>query len=73
MSSQDKELQLSIPDSASEETLQLLEWNKLCEQLSSFASTAQGRRRCIACSIPNKLTHSHRYLSETLDTLINFT
>ncbi len=67
MSSQHKELQLSIDNSAFEETLQLLEWSKLCEQLSLFASTSQGRRRCIACSIPNKLTLSRRCLAETLE------
>ncbi len=67
MSSQYKGFQLSNNDSAFIETLQLLEWDKLCEQLSSFASTSQGRRKCLTCDIPNELTISRRYLDETLE------
>ncbi len=67
MSSQDKELQLTNNANALEETLYLLEWAKVCEHLSTFASTAQGKRKCITSSIPNALTHSRRHLAETIE------
>ena len=44
--------------SALEETLELLEWPRLCEHLSSFASTLQGRRHCCLGSLPDSLPES---------------
>ena len=44
--------------SALEETLELLEWPLLCQQLSSFASTLQGRRHCCLGALPDSLPES---------------
>lgn len=44
--------------SALEETLELLEWPRLCQQLSSFASTLQGRRHCALGALPASLSES---------------
>ena len=44
--------------SALEETLELLEWPRLCQQLSSFASTLQGRRHCCLGALPDSLPES---------------
>ena len=44
--------------SALEETLELLEWPRLCQHLSSFASTLQGRRHCCLGSLPDSLPES---------------
>ncbi len=44
--------------SALEETLELLEWPRLCEHLSSFSSTVQGRRACRVGALPESLSVS---------------
>lgn len=44
--------------SALEETLELLEWPRLCQHLSSFTSTLQGRRHCCRGSLPESLSES---------------
>ncbi|QNI56348.1 DNA mismatch repair protein/ MutS family [Synechococcus sp. BIOS-E4-1] len=44
--------------SALEETLELLEWPRLCQHLSSFTSTHQGRRHCCRGSLPESLSES---------------
>ena len=44
--------------SALQETLELLEWPRLCEHLASFASTVQGRRHCKIDSLPASLSDS---------------
>ena len=44
--------------SAFEETLELLEWPRLCQHLSSFTSTLQGRRHCCQGSLPESLSES---------------
>ena len=44
--------------SALEETLELLEWPRLCQHLASFTSTLQGRRHCCRGSLPESLSES---------------
>ena len=44
--------------SALEETLELLEWPRLCQHLSSFTSTLQGRRHCCQGLLPESLPES---------------
>ena len=53
--------------SAFEETLELLEWPRLCEHLSSFASTVQGRRACRVGALPESLPDSLLLQSRTLE------
>ena len=43
-------------DTAFQETLHLLEWPKLCEQISSFSCTPQGKRRAAKLPIPDNIT-----------------
>ncbi len=50
-----------------EETLDLLEWPRLCEQISSFSCTPQGKKRCMRLPIPNSITTTKSYLAETLE------
>ncbi len=52
---------------ALQETLDLLEWPRLCEHLSEFASTAKGRRHSRRLSLPDDLTASRMRLAETLE------
>ena len=53
--------------SAFEETLELLEWPRLCDHLSSFASTVQGRRACRVGSLPESLPASLLLQARTLE------
>ena len=53
--------------SALEETLELLEWPRLCQHLSSFASTCQGRRHCRLGSLPDTLPESITLQARTLE------
>ena len=53
--------------SAFEETLELLEWPRLCEHLSRFASTVQGRRACRVGALPESLPDSLLLQSRTLE------
>ncbi len=55
----------SVASNAFLETLELLEWSSLCEHLSSFSSTTQGRRSCVSLPIPNEIAHSRSLLEET--------
>ena len=48
-----------LVERAFEETLELLEWQQVCEQLASFASTSSGRRICRNGSIPKKFEVSY--------------
>ena len=52
---------------ALEDTLNLLEWPRLCEHLSGFASTLQGRRYCRQLTLPVDLASSRLRLAETLE------
>ncbi|WP_269622291.1 endonuclease MutS2 [Prochlorococcus marinus] len=63
----DKNSESYIADIAFQETLDLLEWPRLCEQLASFASSSVGRKKCLHSSIPNNFETSHQYLAETLE------
>ncbi len=58
---------LCITDIAFEETLELLEWQRVCDQIASFASTSQGKRECEIGLIPNKFEVSCGYLLETIE------
>ncbi len=52
-------------DTALRETLNLLEWPRLCEHLAGFASTSQGRRECRNLCLPPDLSSSQLRLAET--------
>ncbi len=62
-----KNSNLSLFDTASEESLELLEWQRVCEQLASFASTSPGRRKCNSGLIPKEFETSCSYLAETIE------
>ncbi len=69
-SSSEKNILRAIKD-----TLELLEWPRLCEHLSTFASTTQGRSECRLLPLANDLMTSRLRLDETkeiglLDSLI---
>ncbi len=64
---QQQKNELSIAELAFQETLDLLEWPRLAEQLSTFASTSAGRRECVNYPIPNNFAISQRLLSETTE------
>lgn len=51
------------------ETLQLLEWPRLAQQLASFASTRAGSRQCSALVPPLDFGESQRRLAETTELL----
>ena len=53
--------------SAQQDTLELLEWPRLCEHLSSFASTVQGRRHCRTDPLPGTLADSLALQAQTLE------
>ena len=59
-----KQISLGI---AFQETLELLEWNTICNQLSTFASTNQGICRCKKLVMPEDVAASRRYLNETIE------
>ena len=50
-----------------EETLELLEWPRLCAHLASFASTVPGRRASQRLELPSGTEISHQLLAETLE------
>ena len=54
---------------AFQETLELIEWPKLCEHLSTFATTSQGERKCREIEIPIDISITNRYLEETMEML----
>lgn len=47
------------------DTLQMLEWRRLCEHLSKHASTALGKRMCQQLAVPVAMQTSVRLLQET--------
>ena len=51
------------------EALELLEWSRLAEHLASFASTAAGRRHCLALPLGADRAVSERLLNETTELL----
>tara|TARA_Y100001968_G_scaffold67200_1_gene58041 strand:+ start:18397 stop:20790 length:2394 start_codon:yes stop_codon:yes gene_type:complete len=52
---------------AFQEALELLEWDTLCEHLSTFASTLQGKYHCKNLVLPVDIVSSRRHLKETLE------
>ena len=52
---------------ATRESLDLLEWDTLCEQLANFASTDKGRAHARKLDIPNKFEKSKIRLAQTLE------
>ena len=58
---------VSTASVAIEDTLNLLEWPRLCEHLSGFASTVQGRHQCRMLELPTDLSVSRLRLAETLE------
>lgn len=59
----------SSQDSFSE-TLELLEWPRLCMHLSTFASTSKGLCQCKDLCLPNDISASRERLGETLEILV---
>ena len=53
--------------SALQETLELLEWPRLCDHLASFASTVQVRRHCKIDPLPGSLAASLTLQAQTLE------
>ena len=50
-----------------EETLELLEWPRLCEHFSTFASTSQGRQHCQKGLLPNDLETTLTYQVRSME------
>jgi len=50
-----------------QETLELLEWPRLCEHLASFASTKPGRRAALGTDLPEDLATSRLWLARTIE------
>ncbi len=57
----------SAAEIALQETLELLEWPRLCDYLSTFASTSQGSCKCKSLPLPKDLSTSLERLAETLE------
>ena len=50
-----------------QETLELLEWPRLCTHLASFASTRQGQRAATLTALPDSLELSRQWLARTIE------
>ena len=50
-----------------QETLELLEWPRLCAHLASFASTQPGRRAAKATALPDDLEASRQWLARSIE------
>ncbi len=57
----------SVAEIAFQETLELLEWPRLCEYLATFASTPQGCRNCKSLVLPKDVSATRQCLAETLE------
>ena len=49
------------------ESLELLEWPTVCNHLSTFAVTQQGRNKCKSFDLPLDISLSQELLSQTLE------
>lgn len=49
------------------DTLELLEWPRLCQHLAQFASTAAGHRRCLDEPLPADLSESRERLARSIE------
>ncbi|ABI45823.1 endonuclease MutS2 [Synechococcus sp. CC9311] len=60
---------ISTPPSISilEETLELLEWPRLCQHFSTFASTPQGRQQCLKGQLPADLETTLTYQARSME------
>ena len=50
---------------AFQETLKMLEWQRVCAALAEHASTHAGKRSCLNLVVPEDDTTSHRLLEHT--------
>ncbi len=50
-----------------EETLELLEWPRLCEHFSTFANTSQGRQHCLKGLLPDDLETTLTYQVRSME------
>jgi DNA mismatch repair protein MutS2 len=50
-----------------QDTLELLEWPRLCQHLAQFASTAAGQRRCLDDPLPADLKESRERLARSIE------
>ncbi len=62
-----KNKDVSVVDITLKETLDLLEWPRVCNHLASFASTTQGKEKCKTVSIPNDFETTQILLSQTIE------
>ena len=56
-----------VADRAQQETLELLEWHRVCDHLSGFASTGMGRDAARVQPLPASLDESKQRLAETVE------
>ena len=54
-------------DQAVHETLELLEWPRVCDHLARFASTGMGRDAARSLVLPETLETSRQRLAETVE------
>jgi DNA mismatch repair protein MutS2 len=50
-----------------QDTLELLEWPRLCQHLAQFASTSAGQRRCLDEPLPSDLRESRERLARSIE------
>ena len=54
-------------EQAERETLDLLEWPRVCQHLAEFASTRMGRHSARALTLPQSLAESQTTLAQTVE------
>jgi hypothetical protein len=55
----------SDSQSAAEEALQMLEWQRICQTVATFASTSSGQQQAGLLNLPDTQEESERLLQET--------
>ena len=67
MTSEPRATSASPSISILEETLELLEWPRLCQHFSTFASTPQGRQHCLMGQLPADLETTLTYQARSME------
>ncbi|NCG16055.1 MAG: endonuclease MutS2 [Synechococcales cyanobacterium H12SWP_bin.12] len=67
MTSDPRTTSVSPSVSILEETLELLEWPRLCQHFSTFASTPQGRQHCLKDQLPADLETTLTYQVRSME------
>jgi len=60
-----EDLETISPQPAMRATLRMLEWNRICEHLAAFASTAAGKQACLNLGVPRTEEGSQLLLRQT--------